>query len=194
MGVHREIHHPVGDQEAVHRVVLADVVAEPAVPVEVPDRAAGGVSGQHAIVDEADRRHPLQQGLVAPGVDQLARAVENLNLAQFAGIYGAIGRDRHGEHRPGGGPPALDPAGRIEHLDLGIAGRQELPARVHCQAAERGRELAGRAALAADDISLPVFHGANSSRANVQAHHLGEIAQDEFAVRQCHGAPDFLSG
>src|ERR1019366_10306663 len=65
-------------------------------------------------------------------------------------------------------PPPLQTAGCVEHLDLGIAGREDLPVRVHRERAQRCRELAGRVALAADDLNLPVFHNVVPLPANVR--------------------------
>jgi hypothetical protein len=136
VGVDGEIHHAVRDQQAVHPVVFADVVDEFAAAVEAPDRAVRGVSGQHAVLGEADRRHAPQQSFVAPGVDEFSRRRRKSQSAGF-------GRRKPRHRRPPpestglGSPSLLQAAGGIEDLDLGIVGGIELPVRVNRDAAQR---------------------------------------------------------
>src|ERR1019366_2878515 len=142
-------------------VAPADVVAELAAWVKAPDRAARRVPGQYVALDEADGRDAPQQRLVTPGVHELSRAVENLDLADLARVYRAIARHRHRMHRLGSGPSPPQPAACVEQGDLGVVGRIEITGRVDRDAAQRSAELARSGALAADNCHLPVLHPAH---------------------------------
>src|ERR1019366_2753713 len=81
LGVDAESHHAVGVQQPVRAIVLADIVPERALEIEVQDGTVRGIAGQNAVREEADLCDTAQQEFVAPGADELAGAVKYFDLA-----------------------------------------------------------------------------------------------------------------
>ena len=116
--VHAEIHHAVGNQKAVHRIVFADVVEELAVAVEAPDGAVRRIAGQHDCPPLKPMAVTLPSSFASRQVSQqLSGAVENLDLAEFAGIHRAVAR--HGNR--------IAPACDVDHRRSSSAARHRIP-------------------------------------------------------------------
>ena len=89
--------------------------ARPAHAVTVAsDGAVRRIAGQNAVSGEADSRHAAEQFLIPPGVEKPSATVENLDLAELAGVYRAVVCHGDRVRRPGGGPAPLQPACGIE--------------------------------------------------------------------------------